>query len=324
MMYIRKFKSERVDFVLIIKLFFVLVLINALLRLFDTFVPIALLFGPVQYCLHNLSRGRSANLSWLFHLLPFILVSLLFRAFGAPLYLSALMLSCISYSVYVWTNQGGFKFNPAEKLIVQQITAVSTVGSVFIAVLFMSSIGRIQDADIGFDASYVLYGLLLVVGTILFAYLIENRPFSMDGGSAVTTNDNHDRSQHFSYQMDQSALESYARKIEDAINDKKLFLNAAFSMDDLFHETGIPKHHLSQVFTLCLGKTFYHYIAEKRIEEAKSRMKRNANITLEFLAFECGFNSKTTFNKYFKQVSSVTPSEYRSNLNLKIKDNLIA
>jgi len=314
MMYIRKFKSEGVNYTVIIKLFFVLVLINALLRLFGIFVPIALLFGPLHYYLHRLSQGRSAHASWLFHLLPFIFVCLLFPLYGAPLYLTVLLLSSLIYSIYAWISKDLDKTNSAEKIIVLQVAAVSMVGSVFIALLLLSSIGRIQWADLNFDPSYVVYGLLLVASTVLFGYLVENNPASSRQEEPFRSGGPSSVSKNYAYNIDVSVLENYARQIESVIDEKKLFLNAALSMDDLLHETGIPKHHLSQVFTVFVKKPFYQYIAEKRVEEAKLRMKHNANITIEFLAFECGFNSKTTFNKYFKQFSSITPSEYRSSL----------
>lgn len=315
MIYVREFRRENLNFASIIKLFLVLVIVNALIRLYGTFVPVALMFGPLQYYAHSLSKGRPANSDWLYHLLPFLLVSVLFQFFGAPLYLGVLTVSTLAYSVYIWADKGVLKSKQAERVIILQIAAVSAIASVFVGILFLLSTGVVQRAGVGFDPSYVLYGLLLVASTILFAYFLTNKHASFQPGSASASICTQGRTRYDTYNMDESVLKSYANHIETVISERKLYLNAALSMDDLLHETGIPKHHLSQVFTVCLGKPFYQYIAEKRIEEAKSRMKRNANITLEFLAFECGFNSKTTFNKYFKQISSVTPSEYRSSLN---------
>lgn len=310
---LRDFEQKYIQFRNLLKLFLALVLINAVLRLSGVFVPFALLFGPLQFFTHQLSKGKSFTGAWLYHLIPFVAVSLLFGAFGAPLYLAVLTLSCVGYSAYIWMDRGT-SFNPGERLIVLQIAAVSAVGSLFVAVLFFVTIGLFEPADVGFNASYVLYGLLLICTTIIFAYLLGNKraAFGEDFASAVELQK--ERPRPYGHRLDESVLQAYASHMESVIDEKKLFLSAALSMDDLQQETGIPKHHLSRVFTVCLGKTFYQYIAEKRIEEAKLRMRQNANITIEFLAFECGFNSKTTFNKYFKQISSVTPSEYRSSL----------
>jgi AraC-like DNA-binding protein len=310
---LRDFEQKYIQFRNLLKLFLALVLINAVLRLSGVFVPFALLFGPLQFFTHQLSKGKSVTAAWLYHLIPFVAVSLLFGALGAPLYLAVLTLSYGGYSAYIWMDRGA-SFNPGERLIVLQIAAVSAVGSLFVATLFFVTIGFFEPADIGFNPSYVLYGLLLICSTMLFAYLLGNRRavFEEDPGSAAEPRK--ERRRRHAHQFDESVLQAYASHMESVIDEKKLFLNAALSMDDLQQETGIPKHHLSRVFTVCFGKTFYQYIAEKRIEEAKLRMRRNANITIEFLAFECGFNSKTTFNKYFKQISSVTPSEYRSSL----------
>ncbi len=313
-MHLYPFKRSNITFPLVIKLFLALVLVNALLRLAGVFVPFALLFGPLQFYTHQLSKGKSASISWLYHLIPFVVVSVLFSRFGAPFYLVVLTVLTVGYSVYLWVDRRA-SFNPAERLIVLQIAAVSAVGSIFLGVLFFVTIGTFQPADVGFNPSYVLYGLLLICSTILLGYLLGNKQTVADNDFQTEAGLRKERPRYYSHQLDESVLQAYAGQVETAIDEKKLFLNAALSMDELQQETGIPKHHLSRVFTVCIGKTFYQYIAEKRIEEAKRRMRQNSNLTIEFLAFECGFNSKTTFNKYFKQISSVTPSEYRSSLN---------
>ena len=61
-----------------------------------------------------------------------------------------------------------------------------------------------------------------------------------------------------------------------------------------------------------MGKSFYVLVSEYRINYAKEILKEDNNITIESLAYECGFNSKSTFNKYFKEQTGYSPSEYRS------------
>ncbi|PLX12240.1 MAG: hypothetical protein C0597_13735 [Marinilabiliales bacterium] len=49
-----------------------------------------------------------------------------------------------------------------------------------------------------------------------------------------------------------------------------------------------------------------------RIEEFKrlASSPKNHQFTLLSLAYECGFNSKSSFNRYFKKSTGVTPSQY--------------
>ena len=61
------------------------------------------------------------------------------------------------------------------------------------------------------------------------------------------------------------------------------------------------------------GKNFFTFINEYRVKEVISRFEdpKNDNFTILAIAFDSGFNSKTTFNTIFKNLTGITPSEYR-------------
>jgi AraC-like DNA-binding protein len=60
------------------------------------------------------------------------------------------------------------------------------------------------------------------------------------------------------------------------------------------------------------GKNFYTYINTLRAEAFVRlvALPEKRHFTLLALAYECGFNSKSTFNKYVKLVSGKIPSDY--------------
>ncbi|PWL27038.1 MAG: hypothetical protein DCO96_11910 [Fluviicola sp. XM-24bin1] len=51
-----------------------------------------------------------------------------------------------------------------------------------------------------------------------------------------------------------------------------------------------------------------------RLEHFKIKLRENTHINLFALAEECGFSSKSSFNRYFKMQEGITPSEYRDSL----------
>jgi AraC-like DNA-binding protein len=57
-------------------------------------------------------------------------------------------------------------------------------------------------------------------------------------------------------------------------------------------------------------------VNEYRIEEFKSRMNdpKYQHLTLVAIAYGCGFNSKSTFNSFFKEYTGFTPTEYKSKM----------
>ena len=100
------------------------------------------------------------------------------------------------------------------------------------------------------------------------------------------------------------------------MRESKPYLRRDLSIHDLSKEIDIPKHYITQVLNKHLCKNFNAFINEYRIEEFKSRLldPRYRNYTIIAIAFESGFNSKTSFNILFKKYERMTPSEYRENL----------
>ena len=94
--------------------------------------------------------------------------------------------------------------------------------------------------------------------------------------------------------------------------DKKLFERSELTLVELASILSVHPNHLSQVINEKEGKNFYEYINGLRIEEFKRlvNLPENKKYTIIGLAYQCGFNSKSSFNRYFKNVTHLSPSEY--------------
>lgn len=106
---------------------------------------------------------------------------------------------------------------------------------------------------------------------------------------------------------------AYLQQLIQFMNQTDAWKNNELSVATLARQTGIPKHHITQVLNEHLAKNFYVFVNEYRIEHAKKLIKSPEHISWSFvaIAYECGFNSKTAFNKFFKIYTGFTPSEYR-------------
>ncbi|MCP1996497.1 helix-turn-helix domain-containing protein [Flavobacterium sp. HSC-61S13] len=90
-----------------------------------------------------------------------------------------------------------------------------------------------------------------------------------------------------------------------------LYLNPDFTLLDLTKELGCSRAELSDVLNREMMIGFYSITAMYRIEYAREMLVKKENYTIETLMVECGFQSKSTFNKYFKEYVGVRPSVYR-------------
>jgi putative ABC transport system permease protein len=78
----------------------------------------------------------------------------------------------------------------------------------------------------------------------------------------------------------------------------------------------LSPHELSRIINTTLKKSFADFINEFRVRDAAAKMQDKAydHLTLLGIAFESGFNSKTTFNRAFKQVTGKNPVDYKNEL----------
>ncbi len=102
------------------------------------------------------------------------------------------------------------------------------------------------------------------------------------------------------------------KQLLGCMTNQKLFSDSELTLAALAKTLDVHPNHLSQVINSYEGKNFYDYINFHRVEEFKklAPLPDNRNYTLLSLAYECGFNSKTSFNRNFKKVTGISPSEY--------------
>ncbi len=93
----------------------------------------------------------------------------------------------------------------------------------------------------------------------------------------------------------------------------KPFLNPELTLTDMAKQMNIGRNMLSKVINSEVGDNFYNFINKFRVEEVKTLIKNDAKkqYTILYLAYEAGFNSKSSFNNIFKKMTGLTPSEYR-------------
>lgn len=110
-----------------------------------------------------------------------------------------------------------------------------------------------------------------------------------------------------------------AQQILNFFENTKLFLDPNFTIDDFAKEIAIPKHILSRIINHDMNINFYSLLAKYRIEYAKNLILKEKNLLLDGIMSEAGFNSRITFNKYFKELTGMTPSEYRNLIHKSLK-----
>ena len=108
--------------------------------------------------------------------------------------------------------------------------------------------------------------------------------------------------------------EEYLTHILTFMDEERPFINPELTVQDLSKQLNISRHHLTELLNNDIGKNFFTFINEYRVEEVKRRLldTRFEHLTIVAIAFESGFNSKSTFNSIFKQNTGNTPSQWKT------------
>jgi AraC-like DNA-binding protein len=108
--------------------------------------------------------------------------------------------------------------------------------------------------------------------------------------------------------------DSWARlkgKLTELMIDKAVFTNPNLTLADLAGYLGTNNHYVSKLINEGFKKSYTDYINSYRVEAFIEAMKKDEhNNTFLYHAYKVGFNSKSAFNRAFKKVTGVTPSEY--------------
>lgn len=102
-------------------------------------------------------------------------------------------------------------------------------------------------------------------------------------------------------------------RLKDQVLDQKPFLDPQLTIQALAHQVNIPVTELSILINHKIGKHFFDFINEYRINEAKEILSdpSQSDLTILEILYRVGFNSKSSFNSAFKKYTMMTPSQFR-------------
>lgn len=106
------------------------------------------------------------------------------------------------------------------------------------------------------------------------------------------------------------------------MENEKPYLSAKLNISDVSMKLDCTEIELSQLLNNHLNVNFSNFINTYRVNEIKHRLNQDnlSKYTLKALSEQCGFGSKTTFYRVFKNVTGMTPLEYCKRENLVIAE----
>jgi AraC-like DNA-binding protein len=112
--------------------------------------------------------------------------------------------------------------------------------------------------------------------------------------------------------LDEAAATALKERVSTYIEKNEPYLDPDVSLRSLANALEIHPNQLSWLLNDGFGKNFNEFINHHRVEAFKKLAvdPANAHLTILAIAYDCGFNSKTVFNTYFKKETGLTPKQF--------------
>lgn len=291
---------------------------------------VALLFGPSLYfyILAQVNRNFKLKRKHLIHLLPWLVFAMIDLAFfvQGPHAVQAWQSSEVNYylgyvgtlvrwSSYIyyfskclhiykryrnWTQN---HFSDQEVISFQwfrNLVYIMIAGMAFKEL--MGVIDNFMDLDFYQDWwwNLGLVGIIFYVGITGYA---QHQPAALYF--------NIDASEKLVEKLDQK---EWKPKILQLMEEQKIYLEPQLSLKDMANQLRSNPSVISAAINQNFGKNFNDFVNEYRVREFQTRqsLPENKNFTLLAIALDCGFNSKSTFNRSFKKITGKPPREAES------------
>jgi AraC-like DNA-binding protein len=320
-------------------------LINSKVIEMYSFPFISFTYGPLLYLYVKFMTSPDKKFNWLelLHFVPFAVfftVSVIFRSeplvrdlrsffrpdklislrivYSAVFFLSITIYSILSF-VEIKHHQDNLKnltSFTSRQITLNWLKILSISFYVVFLILFILGGLNMIGNFIPFDPYFVIFGFIAIFSTVYSFYGIK-QPLIFDVIFHSDQNGEKREAEKYSKSGLKDALaEEYLKKLLSYMETDKPFLSGNLTIHDLSAKTRIPRHHITQVLNEKHKRNFFTFINEYRVKEVMERFSdpKFNNYTILAIAMDAGFNSKTTFNSFFKSQTGLTPSEYRERM----------
>ncbi len=193
------------------------------------------------------------------------------------------------------------------KLLVLGFLAVK-IDSVFVSTALISSVELHYYIDFDFWGLAANYTVMFLISALIF--------FSMGHSRVFAGIPEQEPIEEEKVEEKPAINPEHVAQLESYMKEKKPYLNCLLNLDNLSGQLHMSPRHLSNLINRHYQQNFFDFINTYRVEECKRLLSEPANRhqTMLEIMENAGFNSKATFNTFFKKKVGMTPSEFRERL----------
>lgn len=234
-------------------------------------------------------------------------------------FLTALILvQTLFYSIASW-----FRIRKHQKKLVLFASSTLEINLKWLELIILMVLGisiliSIYNVVLNLPSLNVFINLIFLFVIFIFAYytLRQKEIFPLDErqrDKIISLDDEKNVNEIKRKLVSDAELATLKTQINQLTRDQKPYLDSELNLIKMADMLGISTHQLSYVINQGFNENFFQFINRHRVEKAKELLvnKNMNNYTIMGIAFESGFNSKTSFNTTFKKITKQTPSEFK-------------
>ncbi|MCG6191089.1 AraC family transcriptional regulator [Maribellus maritimus] len=119
-----------------------------------------------------------------------------------------------------------------------------------------------------------------------------------------------EKKESFSGMEVNSAYNELWEKILIQMNKRELYLNSAFTLQDLVKAVNSNNKYISETIKIYTKSNFNQFVNFYRVEKAKDLMNKYPLYSTQSIAEMSGFNSLSSFFRVFKEQTGLSPGKY--------------
>lgn len=148
--------------------------------------------------------------------------------------------------------------------------------------------------------------LLCLLAMFVLTLVVSRHPELFQGMQSLAE----DVRRSVSSRLKSNEVDSLVQHLQRAMETQRLFTKPNLRLEEVAEVLGISGPQLSELINRYLKLGFSQYINDLRIAEAQQMLKDSSTPVIE-VALQCGFSSKTSFNRAFRTKTGLTPTDWR-------------
>ena len=302
--------------------------------LVHTSVPVILLHGPVLWLyVVSLTDQRFRFRPWyLLHFVPFLFVTVAMTTtvYALPVEekiglvtsqnfrdqwlfpVTVVLIALTTQGYYTWGLVMLYRHKRRIKLYFSRLSGIDLKWLRFLLLLAMISYAGISGLYVvNYFYGFLNYGVMQSAGAVLASIYILGLGFyglkqqNIFAGEKVDMN----LQQTTQWASEKSELareeEQFIDRLLEYMRSEKPHLEPELTLAELSQQLATRPEYLSKILNSRLHKNFFDFVNHYRIEEFKEQCRdpQNRKLTLLSIAYDCGFSSKATFNRVFRNAT---------------------